>query len=840
MGRFPNFEETGAGGTGNLVQLVDTQQARMAGENLQALGEASQKLAEVISNKEAEKAGADAEIALVEAHTEATKTASKDGKDFGDRFSEAYNKRLNTITSKLDPLAAGKFAPTKQMLDTRMRKESVVTGFNMKVKHYSDISQEQRVANASIIQNNPDEAAILLKKARNSSSADKVAGMVEEVVDNEYDKTGSMYASAFVSGMMLKGRGDVQYLHRLKKYLGSSENQVNVPIRPDEMQALGLKSDGTQLVGYTSQGHVLNKDISEVLRKVTPEQRAHYLAQIDSIFATHTKTKLKHINNVLEEGKKKALKEGLLSQDVAQMVDVVNAAPPEVRPQLQSKLELIKNVNTIGEYVARGGMAAAMPYLKSLEPTDSDPLEIRTVKRKFADEVFTELKKIDVLRAEDPAEFLIQRDPEVADAFAATKDGSAESRTIYHDLLRIKQKEWGLQPSFASKGEGKSIHEVLVNSARVGPEALNMTLTQLQAQHGDDMGQVLSDVVRYVPEADPAIALLGTLTRPESKQLVANNMANKKKIYEDLDKIESGKRDLFIELKSINDKMIDMFYAGDPKANTYPALRAMSDAVQVEAARLMTDPAQRLDAADATKQAYKSIVESNYSVFSTGKSNILLPASVDMDKFKTFVFEQATKPQGQVPELPPVIPNLKGEKPVPKGGAWTFENTSLYVGDKAVTAYDHEYFYSHAKLVTTPDQLGVQLMWDSGNGLRVIKDRDGKPMVKSFEEINRYSGNGNYYKAVEQARPKVKAFTPTAPSADSYVPEDKEEATEDDTAPELDEEEDSYDTHKPAEALKYFQPSTAPQMDSTTEAATDAEIGKRVERNNNKKNKGKK
>ncbi len=757
-GRFPKFAESNPLSIGNPQEISGTTDARIRGNAVAQIGEHIVKMSHAIAGEEASLAVNQAKTMATDAQIEAEKTAKADGSDFQTVFQSAYDKKVGTLKGKLDPLVMQKADRHFTALDAEVKMAGAKTAFHMQHENFNLLSENKAKVMAGNVLNDPKLASQYIDELKATDKSNREHGVPPQWLNETLSKTSDIVAGAYVEGMVAKGRSTPGLLLQLRKELGAQEQHATVELSTKELGTFGLKANGANKLTYQyADGAPVDAKMSEILRHVSPQVREFAMKKIQGTLEAGTKMKLSLINATNKAAMHKQIDGiALNGNDVATLERVNAHAPPEFREQYQAHKNMILNAEIIVQTSVNEGKFKADALLARLQPKEDEPLLVREQKLKDIAHISAALNAVEKKKTEDPMQFVLDRDTNfgLKEAYAATKDGSAESMDNFITKSLAAQVAMHVPESVLSKAGATSIDMLLTSSAKLGPEAVTKAVSDLRAVYGDHMVSVMSEVAHYNPD-NPTVALLGVFYNPDSINSVAKNLAEGPQIRKDFDTKQSdvSRNDFKTTISGIQDQLAGTFFGNEEMKNN-PAIRAMSNEIDIEAKRQVL-AGESVD--DAVEKALAKVM-SNYQAVPAGNKNIFVPRRPEYNVSLISSFAQDNDPQRRLGQGVGVM------NAVPE---WAFQNTNL--SDAANNSYAQiRDFQEHAVIQNTKDQAGLELMLERNGRLYRVLDKQGNPMMKTFDELSRYDKlHGGFYAPL-----KKKEVAKPAAVKDSYDEED--------------------------------------------------------------------
>lgn len=765
MGRFPVFEENNPLNSGSPVQAVNPGDARIRGDSLASFGQDLAKVGTVLADVQAEKASNDAKLAAEQSLVEAEHEAKDDGSDLQALATSKYNQKVSAIKADLDPLAMGRAAPMLGRIDTEVQSESLKAKVNLQITNIKRISDNNDNVMSGNIMNNPALAAGYIDDAHKRFETQIGDSVPSYIAGGLRQKTMTSAAASYVEGMLVKGRGDISYLGKLNKELGAQEQSTIVHMSKEEAGAYGLDSrkDLQFKYDYPDDSRV-DKNMSTVLAQIPDNVRLAALNKIQAAFAAHTKTKISYINKYLgamEDNTDRGVPND--QSAVANAEQMVRAAPTELKDQYAGRLDSIKAMEAISHKSITEGFASAAAYVDGLEPSNpKDPLSVKGT-NDFKIKAKAVLEKIEKSKIDDPAQFSIDHSGEewgIKDAVNAAKDGDPQAVQSANTKMEAFQKHQGIPISHITNAAASSEGIGIMSAAKIGPEAVQQRVSDLKQKYGDDLPGVMADIQRNGKDRDlpKTVSLLGVFSDPQAQARVADNIAKAPMIREEFKKSEQNYKDLNAQMIAKENSFSSSFF-GTPALRYNSAIQAMKAEVEITAMRDSNETGKSITT--AVKDAYKSVIDDNYTFVPVGYNNVFIPKN---DKYNPKIISKALRDNNPVDTLQKnantlfsTVAEQLAAAPGGKDNFFGIDKVKGYDSD-TITNAQLLHFRQNARIVNTEDQSGVQLVIQEPNGtLKPLMGKDGKPLMKSFKELSRYnSEQGGFYPSVEPAAPLSK------------------------------------------------------------------------------------
>jgi hypothetical protein len=535
-------------------------------------------------------------------------------------------------------------------------------------------------------------------------------------------------------------------------------------LSPEELTHYGLRADGENKVVYKDEKkRPQSNELSELLRGVSPDERFQTLDHINKLFSKQAHGSLSNATKTLEAFVRKGLgigktgkatdSAGTNEADVEQLRAAIANAPPAAQPQLLAQAKEAMNLHQYANVIAVGKLPTAIAHLEARRPKPTDDPNGPSLLEYDATNVaidsdIAKLKKLDAQRVSDPAPFYRARDKHLNELYLATKNNSPEAWNRYATELKAVLVTNNAPSILVSSEEAKNIAYDIESTAKMGANASDVMLLkigEMRTKYGDDLGSVLVDTVKMHPTAPKSLSLLGTMSNEESISTVTKNIANEKYITKSFGELKSQQADMTDGIEGIHSKLAEIFYGGHPENRSNPAILSMVHAIGLEAKRLLVEDTSKA-ASSMLDQAYETIVTKNYNVAKTARTTVYIPSKYDDVKVKAYLYDndperssysRFSNDQEQIALGHTNTYNYKLKQYTP--AAWGFENSNRFPGKDVVTSSDYALWQRHARIKTTPDQAGIQLVWDVGDGKNYdILNSEGKRMIISFKDLGRY------------------------------------------------------------------------------------------------------
>jgi hypothetical protein len=771
--KFPTFEESTTLNAGSPTEIASSSDARIRGNTLAQFGGEMAKLGDALAQEQAESAFNQAKVESEKALQYAEANTKNGGADIPELAQAEYDKNLSGIKANMDPLALGKADRLFDHLDSEFKTQALKSKVQTQVATLKITREQNDQVVAGNVLNDPTLAASYIDDNDQKYAKQKSEGIPDYISRSLHEKSRDVIAGSYVEGMLVKGKNDISFLGKLKRELGAQETSATVKILSSEAGTYGLSGDKDFSYTYKyPDNSKVDPKMTQVLSAIRPELRKAALEKIESAFAAHTKTKLSLLNKQLDAMATEQAKGNVVIQGDFDKANAWIKAIPDTdsQAQYQQKLENIKALGQIADVSINYGYAQATAYLEQLRSPEDAPALQKKATDDFIEKAKGILQNIEKQKSEDPAKFSLAHagiEWGLKDAAAAAKDGSPEAVQNYNTKLAAYQKHAGLPISYITNEDAKARGIGIAAATKLGTDEIVKQVNTIKQQYGDDTQSVMHDIVRNSKDALPESAtLLGVLSDPQAIKRVADNMAKRDVIREEFKKSETNYKDLNEQMRSFNDQFAETFF-GNKEQRYSPAIQALKSEMEIEAMRISNEEGVAIST--ATGRAYKTVVDNNFWVMPVGSNSVFVPKADSYNSKTINAFLQDNNPgRGTIAAQGGKVVYQDGRP----AGPFSIENTKDFDPAKLTNSQLRD-FRDNARLVTTEDHAGVQLVMDRGGKLQPVLDKEGKPMMKSFKELSNYNPSDRTFIAPTAPKelPVFKPNIKVTPPKDVTTPE---------------------------------------------------------------------
>lgn len=691
----------------------------------------------------------------IEAENYARMNAAPDGSDYGAKFYEFAQPRVNDIQNKYggnDPRVREQLSSfverTKNDIDTTIMVRSAQM---MEKNNWNRVESLGNDA-ANRIRENPNGMLLNAELQAHNQLLSDMASTGGITAENATKAKQAFYSN--MSTQLIQGFEDKQQYGKALAYLQANQEDPSMvtSLDPDKAVQMGfidpreaqsLKDQGKAFeVPVLTKGDKikLSPEETQVMNGMNPHDKAVWIDRLRSKIKENTDMRLSDLNANINGFEKVALS-GLPVNDkqVAELKNQINSNPnltPFARVRVMDAVNSAYAVNQQLQVAANtprsewGNLLSGVDKKiesYSAEASKLDPkmaaaskdFSVQANRLQNKETLERSLAAMKKQQDSDPATFVLQNDKNIQTLFLGAKDNSPDATRSFVNASLAKQQYLGIEPS-KQKILMKSEATNLSNSVMAIPNAsdTNKYLTNLQIQYGEHFPRVLNEMSAVNKNLNDykAIAYAPAETREGLIDAIKNEKAIKDAIQtNDMLKIKS--KSVTAAATNVMGGFKDVVLGSSNDTSRQEVVNSLNKLVVLQAQRdLVRNP--DANPKDLVEKSYGDLVANTYHITNGGNSSVLVPRVVagrQMDeKIVRSYLDVYSRPEN-FKDLGIAIPTSMKNNP--------------------------DQYYSNlsarAKWITNETQTGVRLMEVMRDGtLQPVPNTLGKPIEKNYDEIN--------------------------------------------------------------------------------------------------------
>lgn len=763
------------------VPIAGTESSRRQGEAIAGVGEGimqiGNQLLQADRRLKVDEGLNEMQNVTRQAEIYANQNAAPDGSDYGAKFKEYSTPRIAEIQNKYsagDPRLTRQFESYTRRAESDINTTIAVRQVERLEKYNFERIDNSGNISADRIRENPSPNLIAAELVNHNQLVDDLAKTGSISAQNAAKLKEAYYAKASTS--LIRGLDEKQQYGKALSLLQANQEDPNLVTKldPQAAQKLGF-IDSREAAQLTAAGKpfelpVLTKgdkvkltpQEAAVMNGMSPQDKAVWVDRMKAKIRENTEMRLGDLNANINGFEKVALS-GMAVNDaqVAQLKSQINSNPnmtPQARVRamdavnsayaVNKQLQLVSNTPR-GEWDKIIEGADAKINLANQEASKFDP-KMASANQDFAVQANRMQHKEVLQRAlvgmqkaqdNDAATFVLQNDEKLQTLYRGTKDGDPDGTRNFVQATLNKQAYLGI-PTDKQRILMKPEAQAMAQTVKAIPDAANTNeyLKNLQIQYGEHFPRIMNELA----SADKSMAEYKAVAyaAPEARQALIDGIKNAPQIKAAISKDEGLK---------VKAKQIDAAAVGVMGNFRTSILGSANDSGRLEVvnslqkmvvtqaqAELVRNPDE--DPKTLTEKAYDDVIGSTYDISTGGKSSALVPRAVggrQMDTRIVGTYMDVYSKADNFSELNIAIPKAQtGRQEKRVGESGLLETVDVQPKD----IFYRELAENH-RWVTNDTQTGIKLMQVQRDGnLQPVYNTMGKPVEKSYDEINLYPG----------------------------------------------------------------------------------------------------
>jgi hypothetical protein len=285
-----------------------------------------------------------------------------------------------------------------------------------------------------------------------------------------------------------------------------------------------------------------------------------------------------------------------------------------------------------------------------------------------------------------------------------------------------------------SDAEVQNISDKIRASLQLDPMIAAQELEKLDQTYGKHFSKVITEVAQKDKAIPESIILAAQAEDRLSRREILENLRSKPDIEKAFElRSETSKKDLSEKVTTTIDRFSAALGANTRSAEGLSTINRFQEQVSLQAKKNLA--MRGMDADDAVQEAYKTVVEKNFDIINTSRSQIIMPkkAAYNAELVERFTEDFEPDPSGNY-GMTGVL-GISPSKAAIEQAKKEYPNADE---KQLVEAYKVSVL-SNGKWVTNEDQSGIRLVVDRGNRQELVRRANGTPVEFTFREIGNYT-----------------------------------------------------------------------------------------------------
>lgn len=724
------------------VEIASSRDARIPGQTVSALGEAVSDLGQIMRTAQNQvdetKARDQISIHMRDGREHALRVGKPDGSDYEDIFSQYVDKNVPSIFSQYsDPALIRRIevdaGHQKTAQTIGVRNDAFKAQQNYILKGNQEII-DMRVQRAF---DNPDVAALDYVDFRDNHIKNLHANQVAstETATKLDEIARERISEAYFDGLLNKKK-----FNDAAQVLGATEQDLTLKLNSDELGMYGLKADGSHMLPMVGKDKKpLSPEVSELIRGLKPEKREKLVAKLQSAMELETKVKLHTINTNVQayvgyamNGQPVSVKE---KASVRAMVE--NMSDPYLKAQYTEMLDTADKVAPIVEIAKEGTPDQVNKALAKFDQSLGNPQDLASryktdgIKQKAIDAI----RKIQEERIKDPMNDALN-DDSLAVLRQAAKGGDPEDVQNYIGRALDVQSHRGVpahELRVTTKQEAQMLADRLRSAQMIDYATMANELDRIEQQYGPHFEKAISEVTKEDKSLPESVMLAAQVSNMGSKREILENLQKKKSIDEAFNqRSDTSKKELNDAVQEQIDKFSATLGANMRSAEGLTTVNRFHEQISLQAKKNMA--MRQMDVDSAVEAAYTEIVEKNFDIVETNRSQILMPKKAAYNPELVERFTEDFEPRsGNYGAL-----QILGVGPTERDIQELMAKNPGQTKEQITDAYRASVM-ANGRWISNGDQTGVSLVVDlMGRFVPVYRD-NGTRVEFTFRELGNYT-----------------------------------------------------------------------------------------------------
>jgi hypothetical protein len=749
------------------VAIGSTSDARIAGESISAAGQGLQRLGEGFMAEQQKQEDFDRGLKVQESVNQlqnayklgmehADRNSAPDGSDYGAKMQEAAGPMVQEAMKAVqgDQKAMSQVGSYYNRMKNDAETSAAIVSVRMREANNYKRQESLFDASADRVRENPKEEMVGAEFKQQTAQLNELVAKGVFTPDKAAKLQG-VYAEK-VAAQFINGLETKEQYGKALSFLKANEEDPNnkTMIDPDMAANLGLvdrdqakalKDSGEKFgLGNLTKGDKvkLSPEMNAIFRSLDPRSKAQLIDSMQAKLKARTEMRLADLHSQVTGFESVALNGGQYTdKDVAAVKQQINQNPyvnETARRRLMDKVNTADALNKQSQLLTNtprsewGNVLDGVNEKINLSQGDAAKFDKRMgdVHQDFAVQANRmeaiqrferTMSNVQKMQEADAAAFVQQTDPRVQNLYRGSLDDSPEGHQAFQQYLTAsvaKQNYLGIpadKQRITTKSESAQIAGALSSLQDAG--AINDTIAGLQNKYGSYFPKVMQEVAK----TDKSLADFTVIgfADPSTREKLVDALKNEKAVQNTIKssdimttRSKSVKSEVDAQMTSFRTALTGSSdnSQGLQTSNSISKLVALQ--ANREIARGSNEPVH-----DLVKRAYDDVV-GNFDIVDAPRSSILVPKVVAGRQMDSKILGTYMKVYSTADNLP----DLNIKVPATYSKPEDFYNQLGRVG----------------KWETNETQTGIMLVMPnpSGRGMQAVLDKYGKPVEKTFEEIN--------------------------------------------------------------------------------------------------------
>ena len=560
----------------------------------------------------------------------------------------------------------------------------------------------------------------------------------------------------------------------------------------DSREAAALKSEGKMLeIPALSKGDNIKLTNAQalILSGLDPKEKAHLIDVMQAKVREKTEIKISDLNAGVTGFEAVAFSGAAVNPaqiaDLKKQVNGNSSLTPLAKVRTMDRINTAAAVNQQLQLAAitprsqwgditqgvTEKITAAATQAATIDPkmgTVNEDFAVRANRMQAAQTFSSALANIKKQQDSDPVSYFLMSDESLRTKYMAGKDASTNPQGIeatrnFMTTMLNKQAYVGI-PVDKQKVLTTQESTAMANMLVAIPDSANTNqeLTRLQATYGEHFPRVLNELAQRNKALTDFKAI--AYVDPSTREHLVDALKNESTImteYTGKNATKDNQKKNQLVIGATKDIMAGFRTATVGSTNDTGRLAVVQSLEKLVGLQARSEMLRdgSLSEKQAVARAYKDVVDSTYAVVDAGKSSLLVPRIISRRPMDTTIVRDYVDVYSKAPnfkDLNVAVPAQYTEShKVEKTGNIAADNDQKFMAQRRANE-EYSTFYDvlqkNARWVTNENQTGIKLVQNTENGnVMSVYDKFGKPIEKSYEEINLRPGQ----KVIDQNKTKA-------------------------------------------------------------------------------------
>lgn len=738
------------------VPIAGTAEERRAGEAMSSFGKEVAEFGMKMQNAERETNLSLGTAAYNEVADRsvlyAKKNAKPDGSDYLQKMQEYSAAEIEKVNKQYgtDSYVVDKLGEFKTKLDDHMTTVGMITAAGLKEDSIFSKQQDlqdmasNRIFNAAK-QGLSDESINNIISSEYASSTMDIDKLKKEgffLAGSRKEAELREKLPAKIGAGLINGLISSEQEAKALRILGASTENTELPMSPGQARSRGYISAAEEKKllgsGETYKLNLMDKnkfnmspELKQVMDGMDPNQKQQLIQNIKARLKTNAEANISDISAQISDSSILAIN-GKFTDAKADVlrakINRNNRMTPDARTRANAVLtENVNLSNTIStlKNTHRSRWSDVVQAELAKVPDDENSIS-EGVRQRMEDKLKKGEESLRAYQDKNGLMAVVQDSEYLQNLQRATADGDPEKIKSFNRAVLEKQKSLGIPPQLLTNTQANSLAANLKSIPDAGTTA--NAIKQMQEQYGADFPMVLSQIAGK----DKQLAVY---------QPVA--YMNAEDITDIVDAVKFSKQyDGQLESKMVTDNAVENATREQTKVFKAAITNLSNDGANLERVEnfqnLINVTAKRLiangthsSAEDAVEEAYKRVVDREYAIVNSGKSQVLVPRQIDgLSINEKRVSEWLMRRSGV--EYDPKSQQLMSRS---DGKSYLDDLAVLVPPSYSAMSNPKETYYSHIKQygrwVMNPAGDGVELRFNDRRVVNIYKE----PVTKLYKDM---------------------------------------------------------------------------------------------------------